>query len=346
MSEIAKLRIFIIGVLLFLALALFLYFARAVLTPFILAFLITYLLSPLVVKIQSFGYRRWVAVVLIAFFLCAVLVIAVFGIAPALIKEFENLNVDFLTYYNYIYDKFEFIKDKIETAFPIASQYHISDIAAEKIKDFIISTSQKIPSYLTGIISAFSNVVLVPMLVFFMLIGKRRPVDIIVEMIPSYSVETILSIIYEINSVLGKYIRGQLIEAAFVGTMGVLVLSFLDINFALLIGITAGFANFIPYVGPAVGLILASITGLVQYQDIVILFKIIPAFLIIQFLDNNIVQPLAIGHNVNLSPVTMVFAMLAAAQVFGFFGILFAVPTAAILKTIFATLLQKYKKAV
>ncbi|MDR0486045.1 MAG: AI-2E family transporter, partial [Elusimicrobiota bacterium] len=156
----------------------------------------------------------------------------------------------------------------------------------------------------------------------------------------------ILSIIYEINSVLGKYIRGQLIEAAFVGTMGVLVLSFLDINFALLIGITAGFANFIPYVGPAVGLILASITGLVQYQDIFILFKIIPAFLIIQFLDNNIVQPLAIGHNVNLSPVTMVFAMLAAAQVFGFFGILFAVPTAAILKTIFATLLQKYKKAV
>jgi predicted PurR-regulated permease PerM len=127
--------------------------------------------------------------------------------------------------------------------------------------------------------------------------------------------------------------------------MSIIALSLWNINFALIIGVSAGLANLIPYVGPSIGLIFASIVALIQYQDITVLLKIVPSFLIIQFLDNNIVQPLVVGNNVNLSPVTMIFAMLAAAQVFGFLGIVLAVPVAAIIKTVFLILLKKYKEA-
>jgi predicted PurR-regulated permease PerM len=290
------------------------------------------------------GFRRWVSVIFIVLFAFIVLGVLLLSIIPILIKEIETLNLDFPYYYNYIYSHIDFTQEKLEETFPIISQYKISDILSDKIKDLVISISQKIPSYLIDLFSAFSTIVLIPMLVFFMLIGKNRPLNILVELLPSEYVETILSIIYEINAVLGGFVRGQLMEATFVGIMSIIVLSIFNINFALIIGITAGFANLIPYVGPAVGLILASIVAMVQYQDFFILLKIIPSFLIIQFLDNNIIQPLAIGQNVNLGPVTMVFSMLAASQVFGFWGILLAIPVVATLKTIFIILLQKYKK--
>ncbi len=338
-------RVFTIGVILFLAVCLFLYFARGILAPFIIAAFITYILSPVILKIQSYGYRRWVAVAIIAaiFFIVMAALIIIF--IPLLFEEIDKLRVNFSAYYKYVLSYTEMLRHKLETIIPALKEYQVYDIAIEKIQNFATSEAQKVPQYLMSIFSVFSVIVLIPMLVFFMLLGGNRPINTIVELVPSNSVETILSVIYEMDSVLGRFIRGQLIEAVFVGTMSVIVLSIFGVNFALLIGIIAGFANMIPYMGPFVGVALASIVGLVQFQDFFILVKIIPSFIIIQFLDNNLIQPLVVGQNVDLSPVTMVFAMLAGAQVFGFLGIVFAVPVMAIIKTIFFMLVKKYKNS-
>jgi predicted PurR-regulated permease PerM len=331
--------------MLFLAGCLFLYFARSILTPFVLAAFFTYLLSPLVAKIQVYGYRRWVAVLLFAVIFIIAAAVALAIIIPALIDEIEKLTVNWHTYYNYVHSYVVKLKDKIEITFPIIKEYRLSETAIEKISSFLTSEAQKVPQYVMNIFSLFSVIVLIPLLAFFMLIGGDKGVKTIVEIVPSKYVETILSVIYEMDSVLGKFIRGQLIEAVFVGTLSCVALSVLGVNYALLIGVSAGIANMIPYMGPAIGLTLASIVALVQFQNAAILIKIIPSFLVIQFLDNNLVQPFVVGQNVDLGPVTMIFAMLAGAQVFGFLGIVFAVPVAAIIKTIFFMLLKKYKNS-
>lgn len=345
MGETSNNRIFIVGIMLFLAACLFLYFARGILTPFLIAAFITYLLSPLVVKIQSYGYRRWVAVAVLAAFFILIMVALIVIFIPILLEEIDKLRMNISSYYGYVLNYVELAKSKMETMLPLLKEYQVYDVAIGKVQGFVTSEAQKVPQYLMSIFSVFSIIVLIPMLVFFMLLGGTRSIHTIVELVPSSSVETILSVIYEMDYVLGRFIRGQLIEAVFVGTMSVIVLSIFDVNFALTIGIVAGFANMIPYLGPFVGVTLASVVGLVQFQDIFILVKIIPSFLIIQFLDNNIIQPLVVGQNVDLSPVTMVFAMLAGAQVFGFIGIVFAVPVMAIIKTIFFMLVKKYKKS-
>ena len=338
-------RVFAIGVMLFLAGCLFLYFARGILTPFLIAAFITYLLSPLVIKIQSYGYRRWVAVAVLAALFLLVMAALIVIFIPVLLDEIDKLRVNFSSYYKYILNYVGIAKDKLEAVVPLLKEYQIYDVAVDKIQNFATSEAQKVPQYLMNIFSIFSVIVLIPMLVFFMLLGGNRTINSIVDLVPSSSVETVLSVIYEMDSVLGRFIRGQLMEAAFVGTMSVIVLSIFGVNFAMIIGITAGFANMIPYMGPFVGVTFASVVGLVQFQDAFILVKIIPSFLVIQFLDNNIVQPLVVGQNVDLSPVVMVFAMLAGAQVFGFLGIVFAVPVAAIIKTIFFMLVKKYKNS-
>lgn len=345
MTESSNNRLFVVGIILFLAGCLFLYVARGILTPFILAAFLTYLLSPLVTRIQVYGYRRWVAVGLFAIVFIIIAVIAFAIIIPSLVDEVEKLAVNWHTYYNYVHGYVIKLKDKIELTFPIIQEYKLSETAIEKINSFLTSEAQKVPQYIMNIFSLFSVIVLIPMLVLFMLVRGGKSVKAIVELVPSRYVETMLSVIYEMDSVLGKFIRGQLIEALFVGTMSCIVLSALGVNYALLIGVTAGVANMIPYMGPAIGLTLASIIALVQFQSAAILIKLIPSFLVIQFLDNNLVQPFVVGQNVDLGPVTMIFAMLAGAQVFGFLGIIFAVPVAAIIKTIFLMLFKKYKSS-
>ncbi|MDR1940999.1 MAG: AI-2E family transporter [Endomicrobium sp.] len=339
-------RVFFIGVIAFFAICLFLYFARGIIAPFLIAAFLTYIISPLVVKVQSYGYKRWVGVAVLAILFITFLTLALIIFIPLLLEEIDRFKVNVPAYYKYLSNYAEMIKVKVEAAIPIIKEYKVSDVAITKIQNAAQSQAQKIPDYIVNIFSMVSVIVLTPVLVFFMLLGGRRSINMIVEIAPSAAVETVLSVIYEMDSVLGKFIRGQLIEASFVGIMSVCALTVLGVNYALIIGITAGFANMIPYMGPFVGLSFAAIVGLIQFQSAIAVIKIIAVFAVIQFLDNNLVQPFVVGRNVNLGPVTMIFAMLAGAQVFGFLGIVFAVPVAAIIKTIFFMLFTKHRRAV
>jgi predicted PurR-regulated permease PerM len=323
-----------------------LYFARAILAPFLVAAFLTYLISPLVVKIQSYGLRRWAGVAVIVLFTSAVITVALIFFIPWLLEEIDKFRVNLPSYQKYLANYVELTKIKIETAIPVIKDYSVSDVFITKVQNILQSLAGKAPAYVFNVFSIVSIVVLVPMLAFFMLLGGKKSINMLVEIAPSSYVETILSVIYEMDLVLGKFIRGQLIEAAFVGTMAACALAVLGLNFALIIGLTAGIANMIPYLGPFVGLVFAAIVGAVQFQSALAVIKIAAVFAVIQFLDNNFVQPFVIGRNVDLGPVTMIFAMLAGAQVFGFLGVVFAVPVAAIIKTIFFMLLAKYKKAI
>ncbi|MCA6069743.1 MAG: AI-2E family transporter [Endomicrobium sp.] len=345
MTESSKNKVFVVVIMIFLAVCLLLYSAREILAPFLVAAFITYLISPLVVKIQSYGYRRWVGVTIIATVLVASTVVILIIFIPLLISEIEKFKISYFDYYKSFSNYADVVRNKIETAAPIIKRYDVSDIVIVKIRDFMLLKAQQIPAYLMNIFSIFSIIILIPMLVFFMLLGGNKGINATVAFFPSYYIETILSIMYEMDSVLGRFIRGQLIEASFVGVVSAIFFSALGINFALIIGIIAGIANMIPYFGHYVGLVIALIVGVIQYQTFAIAFKIIVAYATIRFLDNNFVQPLAIGHNVNLGSVAMIFAMLAGAQIFGFLGVIFAIPVMAILKTIFIMLVQKYKKA-
>jgi predicted PurR-regulated permease PerM len=341
MMESTKNRVFIILVILFLGCCLFLYLARSVLVPFLIAAFITYLISPLVTKIQSFGYKRFVGVALVAVVLVSIFAGVLTILIPILINELENFQFNADKYYEYFLNYLDSISEKIELIFPVLKRYNVSNAVIFESKDFLLYMAQQIPNYLTSIFSIFSIIILIPMLVFFMLLSGNKCLKSLVALLPSNYVETILSILYQIDAISGRYIRGQIIEAFFVVSMSALALGLLGVNFALLIGIIAGIANLIPYLGPIVGLTLAVTVGAVQYQTFAIVIKIVIAYAIIKFLDDNFIQPLIVGHNVNLGPVSMVFAMLAGGHVFGFFGVVFAVPVAAIFKSVFVMLVKR-----
>ncbi|MDR2708891.1 MAG: AI-2E family transporter [Elusimicrobiota bacterium] len=345
MKERSQNKWFFICLLLCIACAVFVFLARKIVLPFVLAAFLSYLLSPVVNLIRCFGVRKWAAVsaVFLVFALIVTILLIVF--IPKIVNEFNVLLRNAPWYYEYIQNEFMFIVNRLEQTFPMFEKLHLFDLVQTKLTQSIANGFQSAFVFIKNFVSAFSLILIVPMLTFFLLMANERWSDIIIDIMPSDFSEVLLSIFYEVTSTLGNYIRGQICESLFIATAISIAMSVLGINFALFIGLGAGIANLIPYLGSITGATIACIIALVQYQDFSIIFKIIPCFVIIQFIDNHAVQPLVIGPFVNLSPPAIIFALLAGAQVFGIIGMIFAVPTMAIIKSIFFLLVEKYKEA-
>ena len=146
-----------------------------------------------------------------------------------------------------------------------------------------------------------------------------------------------------IHEVFAKYLRGQLLEAFFVGVLSAIALSIVGIDYAFVIGIIAGICNMIPYVGPVVGTILAAIIGLLSGNPIKVLYAI-GAMLIVQQIDNNLLAPKIVGESVGLHAVFTMLAILIGGNVGGLLGMLLAVPIAASFKVLFSNWYENYMK--
>ena len=144
-----------------------------------------------------------------------------------------------------------------------------------------------------------------------------------------------------IHEVFGKYLRGQLLEAFFVGVLSSIALSIVGIDYAFVIGIIAGICNMIPYVGPIVGTVLAAIIGLLSGNPIKVLYAII-AMLVVQQIDNNLLAPKIVGNSVGLHAVFTMLAILIGGNVGGLVGMLLAVPIAASFKVLFNNWYENY----
>lgn len=144
-----------------------------------------------------------------------------------------------------------------------------------------------------------------------------------------------------IHEVFGKFIRGQLLEAFFVGVLSAIALTLVGIDYAFVIGIIAGICNMIPYVGPIVGTILAAIMGLLSGRPIKIIYSIV-AMLVVQQIDNNLLAPKIVGDSVGLHAVFTMMAILIGGSVGGLFGMLLAVPIAASFRVLFNNWYENY----
>lgn len=150
--------------------------------------------------------------------------------------------------------------------------------------------------------------------------------------------------VHVVNEVFGKFIRGQFLEAFFVGVLSAIALSIAGIKYAIVIGIIGGLCNMIPYVGPLVATVLAAIMGLLSGQPLKILYAIL-AMQVVQQIDNNLLAPKIVGNSVGLHPVFTMMAILIGGTVGGLLGMLLAVPIAASLKVLFNNWYENYMKS-
>jgi predicted PurR-regulated permease PerM len=318
----------------------FLYLVRGILSPFILAALFAYLLSPLVIWLRTRGINRVLAVVLLYLVFFGAIIAATVIVVPVISRELSEFKAHVPVYFEHVKTFLHALQRLVERWLPVAFEQPVIGNAIDGARQFAADSLTRAPRFVFGIFSVFSFGVLVLFLTFLMLLFGGRMITALFEVMPARAVETGLNIVWEIDRVLGNYIRGQIIEALVVAILSVIGYQLLGIKYAIIIGIVAGFANLIPYVGPATGAALAVTIGLIQTGDIVIAPKVALVAAAVQFVDNNLVQPAVMSRGMHLNPLVIVFAFLAGAELYGALGMVLAVPVAAMVQSVVGIIMK------
>jgi len=308
-----------------------------VLTPFVVAAVLAYALTPLVNRLDSLGrgrVPRVLAVVLVELLFIVVLVGLFLLIVPILSKELPLLR-----------EQVPLLADRANaTLTPWLAQMGIplpldvGSIKAAALKylnaNFEESFGQLMSSLKLGGSVALTIVgaaILIPVALFYLLMDWDRFVGRVVELVPVPLRARFDSFMEEADVVLGQYLRGQLLVMLVMAIFYATGLSLFGLDLALPIGIFTGLAMFIPYVGFGIGLILAVLAGLLQFASIKALVMVAVVYGLGQVVEGFYLTPRLVGHRIGLHPLAVIFALLAFGQIFGFVGVLIALPVSAVL---------------
>ena len=315
----------------------FLYLLLPVLAPFLVAAILAYICDPLVDKLSVSGYKnvqfgRTVSTVLVMLGILAIVILLILIIFPLLQKQ-SLLIVERLPS---TIDKLRatvepWLQSKLGISLAIDS-VQIQDIitknwkTAGNILGDILKTAGTNSMALIGILA---NILLLPVVLFYLLRDWDDLIAGISHLIPRELIAKTTEIANEIDQMLAEFLRGQLTVMLLMSVFYCVGLWLAGLDNALPIGIIAGLLNFVPYLGPALGMGLALLVGALQFSSFSQIVPVLAVFGIGQLIESNVITPKLVGERIGLHPVVVIFALLAGGQLFGFAGVLLALPVAA-----------------
>lgn len=329
-----------------------LYLLKPVVLPFIGAFLIAYLFSPLVNKIHKIGLPRWLAISIVFIGIGTVLTWALWYLAPLVWQQLMYAKTSIpsgihwvnYTFLPWLSQTFNLIPMEIDTdqISKAVMDYIQTNYSTDSIQVMLLKVAQSGLNF----IQIGGTAVLIPVIAFYFLLDWERMLDSMRRLIPRPYEKTTLHIVGECHSVLGAFVKGQFLVMFLLGVVYAVGLQLIGLEVGLIIGMVAGLASIIPYLGFAVGMIAAVIATLFQFGiDWMQLVLVLVVFMIGQAVEGYILQPFLLGDKIGLSPVAVVFAVLAGAQLAGFLGMLIALPVAAIIVVLLRHARDCYEKS-
>jgi predicted PurR-regulated permease PerM len=346
---------FWVGTFLFFVLMLWLF--SGVLLPFMAGLALGYLLDPVADKLESLGLSRLGATLLImggfmlGLVLLIVLVMPVLGGQLALFIESLPSNVAKLQELfteisrNFARDYGAMIKEKIgiEVPSPTDLKASTTDLLGQGAQ-WVASLLKSVWTNGTALVGLMSLLVVTPVVGFYMLLDWDKLVATIDSLVPLRHRATVRTLARQIDSALAGFLRGQSLVCLFLGLWYGLGLSFIGLNFGLLIGISGGLLSFIPYIGSLTVLILSCAVAIVQgWPNWHLVAMALGVYASGQFLEGNILSPKLVGDSVGLHPVWLIFALLAFGSLYGFTGLIVAVPFAAATGVILRFAVARYR---
>jgi predicted PurR-regulated permease PerM len=304
----------------------------AAIAPFMAAALLAYACDPLVDKLAAKGVRRNVGSAMVIVFLMLIFVGLALSIVPLVVelsgriatrlpKLFELLQYEFLPW--------------LKQRFGIALQIdlpHLSAFAQEHARELQAVVARVLGTLSEGglaLINLLVMAVLVPVVLYYLLVDWDRLLGKVDALVPRRWKEPVREIAGEIDEVLGQFLRGQFSVMLILAVFYALALSIAGIDFAVAVGLLTGLLVFIPYIGFSLGLILALACAALQGQGFVPVFAVLGIYGAGQVIEGFVLTPWLVGERIGLHPVAVIFALLAFGQLFGFVGMLLALPAAA-----------------
>lgn len=327
-------KVFLIILCIALAVILFPY-AKDVLVMFIIAWLLSVLLSPLVNYLESKRVRRGWAILIVMIIILGLIAFSFSLIIPGIIRTVEALTAKLQS------DVINELSIKIEAFFE--KNFNNAELARNvtaKLNEIGVNLLNSLGEFFKNVGSFLASMVIVPVITFFLIKDSRRFKRAIISLVPNKYFELSLNILHKVENQVGKYIQGQAIDALIVGILSTIGLFLINVAFEwpiqyfFFIGMLAGLANLIPYVGPVVGAIPALIIAILNNPPNlgIVLIWIVVMFILVQAIDNSLVSPLVVSKSVNMHPLTVIVVVIIGGKIAGAIGMLFAVPLTGIIK--------------
>ncbi|MCH8327136.1 MAG: AI-2E family transporter [Candidatus Marinimicrobia bacterium] len=320
------------------------YLLAPILTPFIAAALLAYIGDPLADRLQKIKLPRTIAVAVVF-----ILTFLAIGLLVLLVVPLVKMQVSALM------DALPGIIVEVEQVWlPRVSEWlgvpagedvgfaafiaRYSDMAGSWGSSLFLSLTRSGGALAAAVISLF----LIPILTFYMLRDWDFIVGHLGALVPSAQRETIFRLARETDDILGAFLRGQVLVMLALGIIYSMGLALVGLKFALAIGVVAGLVSFVPYLGFVIGIGLASLTVATEPEPLWMLVGVVATFSIGQLIEGSLLTPRLVGDRIGLHPVIVIFAVVAGGQLFGFFGILLALPAAAVLSVLVRFAYNRY----
>lgn len=325
---------------------------KPVVIPLFIALIFAYLLNPFVDQLCAWKISRGTSIVCVSLGISAILSIALWYLIPLIWKQIvfirdniphaiEWINQTFLPWYAKTFNTDEMVIDTQQMTSVIMG-YIQTNYNADNIQTFVL---QLFKSGLS-LLQIGGTAILIPILTFYLLIDWHKMYASLFKLIPQRFTAKTYIILTECNQVLRAFIKGQLLVMFLLGTIYAVGLEMIGLEVGLIIGMLAGLASIIPYAGFAVGVIAAILATLFQFGfDWTQLILVGVVFVIGQLCEGYILQPFLLGDKIGLSPVAVILAVLAGAQLAGFIGMLLALPIAAIIVVLLHHLNDYYQQS-
>ena len=329
-----------------IVLILFLYVFSAILLPFLAGMILAYFLDPIADWLETHGLSRLAAAVLILVAFVIVLVLALMLIIPILVTQLA----DFLARLPDYLSRLQVLVTSIDPEWlsqtlgvdPAALREGVNSLLTQGA-GFLSTLFASIWSSGKTLIDLAGLFVITPVVAFYMLLDWDKMIRAVDGWIPRDHLADVRAIARDIDIAVAGFVRGQGTLCLILGVFYAIGLTMVGLNFGLLIGLFAGLVSFIPYVGSLLGLLLSVGVALVQFwPEWHWVVAVAAIFFAGQFIEGNILQPNLVGKSVGLHPVWLMFALVAFGALFGFVGLLIAVPAAAAVGVLVRFALSRY----
>ena len=322
-----------------------------VLTPFAVAALLAWLADPLVTRIEKSGRSRTVAVTLVFLLMTMLLTLVVLLLLPMLQNQLERA-VEWGPKLGAWFTGTAIPWLEARSGMSLAAYLDPTELG-NLLREHWQQAGGVAANLIDGLsrsgmaVLAFTvNLLLIPLVTFYFMRDWRSMIGNVHALIPRPLEPTVVRLAKESDEMLGGFLRGQVAVMVSLGTIYGVGLSLVGLDLGFLIGMVAGLLSFVPYLGTAVGIVAAVIATLVEHGDLFHLVMVAAVFSVGQVIESFILTPWLVGDRIGLHPMAVIFAIMAGGQLFGFIGVLLALPAAAVIMVLVRYGLERYRASV
>ena len=320
-------------------------------TVLLVSLLIAYILDPLVTRLESFHVRRSISSMCIILALLVFFTLLLLGLIPAMFRELADFAQRAPRYIRDLTQFLLALAERFDVQVP-QDWNEMSQFLVEKSRallpnalDLLNKLASSLFKSVFGVVGAVVHVALVPIIAYYLLVEFQDIRGGISDLIPPYVREPVMTKLQEIDKILSAFVRGQITIALILAILYSIGFLVIGIDLALVLGILSGLLWIIPYLGTLFALVTGSIMAYAKYGDFIHVLYIVGWISVVQLTESYILTPRIVGKAVGLHPVVYILALIVGASLFGFIGLLIAIPLTAIAKVFLGSLINMYRNS-